>query len=325
MNPKELAKKVLSGHKKSLAKAMTLVCSHLEKDKKEAKILLEEVLKNSKPSYRIGVSGIGGVGKSTFIESLGAYLLKTNENIKLGVLTVDPSSPEHGGSVLADSVRMETLVSSDRVFIRSVSNKASSGGLNHEALELVLLLEGAGCDYVLIESVGIGQSDDSISLLSDTSIQLQMPASGDSMQALKKGALERADILVINKNDGLLKKEAEKTALFYKGAQHLLDASKKRDHPPVLLVSSLEKSGFDDLWEEIEKHKKEQEKTGLLKEKRTQKSLEAFDENILYALREVLFEDEKFLELRQKMIKNLEERKTSPLLAGRELVREIFS
>ena len=319
----ELAKKLLSGDKKALAKAMTLVSSHLDKDKKEAKKLVEEVLKNSKSSYRIGVSGIGGVGKSSFIEALGSYLLEQDKDLKLGVLTIDPASPEHGGSVLADSVRMPRLAGEERVFIRSLSNKAFSGGLSPEAWELVSLLEGSGCDLVFIESVGTGQSDDKISLLADTSILLQMPASGDGMQAMKKGSLETADILVIHKNDGLLKKEAEKAALLYRQTQSLLESIHKRNTPPVILVSSNERTGLKDLWEAVSLQKKQKENSKELETERSQKSVKAFEEAMVLLLKEELLRNKKFLKLREEIEEDLKKRKVTPLLGARELLNKI--
>ena len=321
---KILAKKLIDGDRKSLAKAMTLVCSHLEKDKKESKILIETVLKVSKPSYKIGVSGIGGVGKSSFIEVLGQKILDENKNLKLGVLTIDPSSPENGGSVLADSVRMPNLVQNERAFIRSVSNKSSSGGLSQEAWELVLLFEGAGCDYVIIESVGTGQSDDLISLLCDLSILLQMPASGDNMQAIKKGSVEKADILVIHKNDGILKKEAEKAALLYKQTQHLLEAMKKRDHPPVLLVSSVEETGFEELLFSVKRLESEQTSSGELDRERQKDCLKAFDHSIETVLRERLQKDENLIKIKDNISKDLFQRKTSPILAARAFLDRVL-
>lgn len=323
-DPKALAQKILSGDKQALAQGMTLVCSHLERDKAASEILLKEVLKSSKSSYRIGVSGIGGVGKSSFIEVFGKKLLEENRSLKLGVLTIDPSSPEHGGSVLADSVRMPDLVGEERVFIRSVSNKNTTGGLNQEAWEMVLLLEGAGCDVVIIESVGTGQSDDLISLLTDLSILLQMPASGDGMQAIKKGSVEKADILVIHKNDGVLKKEAEKSAMLYKQTQHLLESVRKRQHPPVLLVSSQEKTGFDELLLSLNSLKAEQIKTGLLKNERAEKLETAFEVCLAHSFNQYVEDNKDLNKRKQALIGELLCRKTSPLLGAREFLQKLL-
>lgn len=324
MTIKELAEKILSGEKKSLAKAMTLICSHLESDKEKARQLIPLVLKKSKSAYRIGISGIGGVGKSTFIEALGSFLIESDNEVKLGVLTIDPSSPENGGSILADSVRMSSLVANERVFLRAASNNTELGGLNREAYELIALLEGAGCDYIFIESVGAGQSDDRISFLCDLSLLLQMPASGDGMQALKKGSIEKADILVIHKNDGLLKKEAGKSALLYKQREQLLHSTSGHKETPVLLVSSVEKTGFEELWQMIRQMKNKQAGEGSLTQKRSLQLKEIFKDQIVKEFSDLLDKKEGFSKERLSLEKLLEKRETSPLLAAREFLKRIL-
>lgn len=323
MTTKEMAEKILSGDKKTLAKAMTLICSHLDKDKEITMRLLPLILEHSTPAYRIGVSGIGGVGKSTFIEALGSSILESNPNIKLGILTIDPSSPNSGGSILADSVRMNKLVSSERVFLRAASNNTELGGLNREAYELVTLLEGAGCHYIMIETVGSGQSDDRINLLSDLSILLQMPASGDSMQALKKGSIENADLLVIHKNDGLLKKEASKASLLYKQREQLIHSTSGQKETPVFLVSSVERTGLKELWEKIEKIQKNQTKEKSLEQKRKSQRKELFEDQVVAEFREILRNSQTLSKDKKYLEKLLDDRKTSPLLAARSLLMNL--
>ena len=323
MTTKEMAERIFSGDKKTLAKAMTLICSHLDNDKEIAKRLLPIILEKSTPAYRIGISGIGGVGKSTFIEALGSSILESDPNIKLGVLTIDPSSPKTGGSILADSVRMNKLVSSDRVFLRAASNNTQLGGLNREAYELVTLLEAAGCHYIMIETVGSGQSDDRINLLSDLSILLQMPASGDSMQALKKGSIENADLLVIHKNDGLLKKEASKASLLYKQREQLIHSTSGHKETPVFLVSSVEKTGLKELWAKIEKIQKKQIKEHLLEQKRKSQRKELFEEQVVAEFRELLRDSKTLSKDKKHLEKLLDEKKTSPLLAARSLLMNL--
>lgn len=324
MSQSQMIQNILKGDKKSLAKAMTLVCSHLEEDKIQAQALLEELLTARKSSYRIGVSGIGGVGKSTFIEALGSFLIRKEKSLKLGILAIDPSSPKGGGSILADFVRMESLVSSDRVFIRSVSNSGLSGGLNHQAQELVFLLEAAGCDYIIIESVGSGQADTDISNLCDAFVNLQMPASGDAMQAIKKGGVELSDFIVIHKNDGLLKEEAQKAESLYKQAHSLQKISQDRKLPQVVLVSSLECTGINKLWDLILEHKSVQAQEGNLEKKRSEQIFEIFKAQIALVFRDAFLKDKKFSKLIEKSKIDLESKQTTPLLAARKLVHSVL-
>ena len=186
------------------------------------------------------------------------------------------------------------------------------------------MLEAAGYEWIILESVGAGQSDDEIAHLSDIYINLQMPASGDAIQAIKKGSCELADLIIIHKNDGVLQHDAERTKSYYKQAQSLQQAVKKQEIPDVLLVSSLEKTGFNDLWQSLLKKKEKQEDTGALTGKRAQQSQELFKEQLGYVFQTEFFRNQGFQGLLLKAQEALLSEETSPLLAARFVVKELL-
>lgn len=238
-------KQILSGNRRALAQAITLVESDKPKDRHQAHLLLESLLAHRKPALRIGISGPPGVGKSTLIESLGGHLLKHVQ--KLAILSIDPSSSISGGSLLGDKIRMQRLAQDDRVFIRSSPARGHLGGISKHTKEAILVCEAAGFDIILIETVGIGQSESDIASLVDILILVFSPTAGDELQGLKKGLLELADLILINKSEGDLKKQANITLEAYKGAFRLMGR-----HTPILCVSALENTGFDAVWEKIQ-------------------------------------------------------------------------
>ena len=325
MTIESLVKKIKEGDKSSLAKSITLVCSHLKKDEKQTELLLKKILKVKKNSYRIGISGIGGVGKSTFVGVLGKFILEQNSQSKIAVLTIDPSSPKGGGSILGDGVRMGELSSDERAFVRSLANQGLSGGVTHQVQEILCLLEAAGYDYILVESVGAGQSDSSIAYLCDAFIHLQMPASGDAVQAIKKGSGELADFIVVHKNDGILKHDAERTKVFYEQAHSLQKLTRQQNLPEVLLVSSIEKTGIKELWNLVLKKKSLDSKQGFLEKRREEQLFKIFKEQVASVFQKEIFNCQKFSKDLGKIREDLVKQKTSPLLAARELVDKALS
>lgn len=245
-----------------IAKAITLLESTRKEDRKKSIDLLSRLLKEKKPktTMRIGISGIPGVGKSTFLESLGSYILNKDAKMKIAILSIDPTSPLEGGSILADRIRMETLSKSANVFIRPSPNTGIHGGVSRRTRESILLLESAGYDIIFIETVGVGQSEFHIASLVDLFLLLQMPSTGDDWQAMKKGILELADLVIVNKTDGALEKEAK--ALRKTLELSLPKESQKGNKLKVLCTSAKLKTGFDTVWEEISAYfSKEREKT----------------------------------------------------------------
>ena len=236
---------ILDGNRRALAKAITLVESHLPEHIEQAQLLLDQVLPHTGNSIRIGISGVPGVGKSTFIEAFGLHLISQGK--KVAVLAVDPSSPLAGGSILGDKTRMEYLARDERAFIRPSPTSGSLGGVANKTRESILLVEAAGYDVVLVETVGVGQSEYEVAGMVDFFTVLMLPNAGDELQGIKKGILELADALLINKADGDSINLAEMTKRHYENAFHLLRQTSFWT-PQVKTISSLENTRVDSVW-----------------------------------------------------------------------------
>lgn len=247
-SPKNLLDGVLQGNRRSLAKAITLIESDKLEDRVKAEELLKSVMTRSGSSIRIGISGPPGVGKSTFIEAFGKLIAEQGKSV--AVLAIDPTSPVTGGSILGDKTRMEELVRFDKAFIRPSPSRGSLGGVSRRTREAILICEAAGFDFVLIETVGVGQSEITVSTMVDVFVILQLPNAGDELQGIKKGILEKADIIVITKADGEQKKFAERTKLEQQRALNLV-RSNSEWIPPILTISALERHGLQDVQEAV--------------------------------------------------------------------------
>lgn len=237
--------KLTSGDRRTLAKAITLVESKLESHREEAQGILEQVLPHSGQSIRIGITGVPGVGKSTFIEAFGLYLIEQGKRV--AVLAVDPSSPVAGGSILGDKTRMEQLSRRDEAFIRPSPAEGNLGGVAQKTRETMLLCEAAGYDVVLVETVGVGQSEFQVAGMVDFFMVLMLPGGGDELQGIKKGIMELADALVINKADGDSESLATMTQRQYTSAMNLLRHNTFWT-PQVLTCSALEMKNIDTVW-----------------------------------------------------------------------------
>lgn len=236
---------LLAGNRRALAKAITLIESKRDEDRLKSQHLLEEVLPHTGNSIRVGITGVPGVGKSTFIESFGMYLLSQGK--KVAVLAVDPSSPIAGGSILGDKTRMELLSREDNAFIRPSPSECALGGVALKTRETMLLCEAAGYDVILVETVGVGQSEYEVASMVDFFMVLMMPNAGDELQGIKKGIMELADALVINKCDGESVNLARRTRSQYQSAINLLHYTSFWT-PKVLMASAVEKVGMDVIW-----------------------------------------------------------------------------
>lgn len=295
----ELIKNIRSGSKAALAKAITLIESSLDKDRKLAVALLKQLhLGKNKNSLRIGISGIPGVGKSTFIEALGSYILKENPKAHLAILTVDPSSPFEGGSILADRLRMTELSRHPQVFIRPSPTSGSLGGLALRTRESMLLLEATNFDFIFIETVGVGQTEFHVASLVDMFLLLQMPSTGDEWQAMKKGILELADMILINKADGHLITEA---ARLKKILQMSLHVSKQN----ILTCSALEQTGMKDIWESLISTIKTRKEKNEFNKKREEQNMFWFEEELLALFKTSLHKNEALKTYLDSFKKNL--------------------
>jgi len=252
-DPRTLADAVVAGDRRALARAITLVESSRRDHRDTAAALIERLLPHTGRAIRLGISGAPGVGKSTFIEAFGLHLLGLER--RPAVLAIDPSSPLTGGSILGDKTRMERLGREPRAFIRPSPSGGTLGGVARRTREAALVCEAAGHDVVVIETVGVGQSETAVAGMVDMFILLLPPAGGDELQGIKKGIVELADLLIVNKADGDLVAAAGRAAAEYTAAIQLLRRQQEDWTPPVLQVSALEARGLDAVWNTIERYR----------------------------------------------------------------------
>lgn len=261
---------IINGDRRALAKGITLIESTRAEDRVLAQDLLHGLLPQTGKSIRVGITGVPGVGKSTFIEALGLYLIEQGHRV--AVLAVDPSSPVAGGSILGDKTRMELLSRNDGAFIRPSPAGAALGGVAQKTRESMLLCEAAGYDVILVETVGVGQSEHQVARMVDFFLVLMLPGGGDELQGIKKGIIELADAIVINKADGDSEAIARLTKQHYSSALSLL-SHEAHWSPEVLTCSALHKRGVDAVWTMVEAFKDASLNAGALEARRAKQNL----------------------------------------------------
>nr|WP_321254388.1 methylmalonyl Co-A mutase-associated GTPase MeaB [uncultured Ruegeria sp.] len=284
MNTAELGDRILQGDRRALARAITLVESRRADHRAQAAELLSHLATADRQSLRIGLSGTPGVGKSTFIESFGMML--TEQGLRVAVLAVDPSSARSGGSILGDKTRMERLSREKNAFIRPSPSQSHLGGVARRTREAIALCEAAGFDVVLIETVGVGQSETVVSEMSDLFLLLLAPAGGDELQGVKRGIMEMADMILVNKADGDLKATATRTCADYAGALRLL---RKRPQDPegfpkAMTVSAVEEHGLEQAWDEMQSLTQWRRDNGHWHANRAAQARFWFDQEVRHAL-----------------------------------------
>ena len=262
----ELIKGVLKGDRTSLGKALTLVESNRSDDRELVESLLAQISSKLGEAHRIGITGVPGVGKSTFIEAMGSKLIESGH--KVAVLAVDPTSSVSGGSILGDKTRMTRLANDPNAFVRPSPSSGTLGGVTRTTRESMALLECAGYDIVMVETVGIGQSETVVAEMVDIFLVLMLPGAGDELQGIKKGVLELADMIAVNKTDGENKAKAFEAAKDYISALRLTQPATSNWTPPVVNCSSLTGEGLDEVWEKITDHRKILENSGEWSERR---------------------------------------------------------
>jgi LAO/AO transport system kinase len=250
---KTIADDLRSGHRAALARAITLIESRRSDHQAAARELVQALLLQTGKAIRVGITGSPGVGKSTTIDALGMFLIERGH--KVAVLAVDPSSARTGGSILGDKTRMARLSASDNAYIRPSPASGTLGGVAAKTREAMLLCEAAGFDVVLVETVGIGQSETAVCDMTDFFLALMLPGAGDELQGIKKGLVELADMIAVNKADGDNIKRANLAAGEYRGALHILSPRSEHWHPPVLTYSALTGAGIDTIWQKILDHR----------------------------------------------------------------------
>lgn len=266
-----LAQAILAGERAALARGITLVESKRADHRDKARALIQAVMPHTGNAIRIGMTGVPGVGKSTTIDTFGSMLIEDGH--RLAVLAVDPSSTRTGGSILGDKTRMARLATSNKAYIRPSPSAGTLGGVTAKSRETILLCEAAGYDVVLVETVGIGQSETAVAEMVDVFVVLMLPGAGDELQGIKKGVLEIADIITINKADGENAAAARQAAAHYRAALDILAPTSTVWKPPVLTQSGLEGDGLETLWTTIKDHRAKHQAAGLFAKRRTDQNL----------------------------------------------------
>ena len=267
-----------AGDRLILSKAITLCESQLPEDELLASLLIEETLGQSEHSFRIGITGIPGVGKSTFIEAFGLYLIQQGH--KLAVLSVDPTSSLNHGSILGDKTRMNELSLNRNAYIRPSPAGKQLGGIAEKTRENILLCEAAGFNVILIETVGVGQSETAVKHLSDFMILLMISGAGDELQGIKRGLMELADMVLINKSDGNNLKASKQTKTLIKQALHYFPANTNQWEIPVETISSIDQTGIDNVWKLIERYQKITKTNHYFESNRNKQNLKWFQEGL---------------------------------------------
>jgi LAO/AO transport system kinase len=263
---------VLAGSRATIARAITLVESARPEHREAAQQLLMELLEHAGGAHRVGISGVPGVGKSTFIEELGTRL--TAEGHRVAVLAVDPSSTRTRGSILGDKTRMARLAVDDNAFIRPSPTAGTLGGVARATRESIVLMEAAGYDVVLVETVGVGQSEVAVAAMVDTFLLLTIARTGDSLQGIKKGILEIADVIAVNKADGEHARPARAAARELSGALRMMASTSPWWRAPVLACSGQSGAGLDDVWAAVTRHRAILDEHGELPRKRATQQVE---------------------------------------------------
>ena len=314
---------ITSGNRMILSRAITLIESNLPEDKQLAQDVLESILPNTGNAIRIGITGVPGVGKSTFIETFGKYL--TSLNKKIAVLVVDPSSQLTKGSILGDKTRMEELAHEPMAYIRPSPTGASLGGVTHKTRETMLLCEAAGFEVVIIETVGVGQSETYVHGMVDFFLLLMLAGAGDELQGIKKGIMEMADLIAITKADSGNELQANFAKNEYESALHTFPPDGSGWFPEVVVCSATEKKGIAEIWELVEKHREMLSKNGKFAENRQNQNLTWMHDFIKQSLEQNFYTNQNVSTKIKDIQKSVSEGQKLPIHAGLELLDVFYT
>ncbi|MCU0356794.1 MAG: methylmalonyl Co-A mutase-associated GTPase MeaB [Cyclobacteriaceae bacterium] len=314
---------IRNGDRVILAKAITVAESYLPADYGLMEQILDAILPQTGKSLRIGITGVPGVGKSTFIETFGNFLIN-HFRYKIAILTVDPSSQITHGSILGDKTRMEELSRNPNAFIRPSASGEALGGITHRTRESILLCEAAGFDVILVETVGIGQSETAVKNTVDAFLLLMLAGAGDELQGIKKGIIEMADLIAITKADGDNTKKARAAQLEYQHALHFLRADESGWRAKVLTCSAVSKTGIDTIWENLQQYLQVQHDTGHHTLKRQRQEVQWFHECLDSMVKRKLTEYSSLSELLADCEKQVREKSMSAPKAARIVLNEFF-
>lgn len=317
-SPGDLSALVRSGDRSGLARAITLVESTRADHRAQAQQLLLDIAPHVGDAFRVGITGVPGVGKSTTIEALGMYLIEQGHRV--AVLAVDPSSTRTGGSILGDKTRMGRLSVHPDAYIRPSPTSGTLGGVARATRETVVLLEAAGFDVVLIETVGVGQSEVTVANMVDTFVFLTLARTGDQLQGIKKGVLELADVVVVNKADGEHTMEAKRAARELSGALRLIYPHDTLWRPPVLTMSALENVGVSEMWEAVQHHRAVLTEAGEFEAKRRRQQVEWMWAMVRDAVLDRLLSSPGVREQRADIEQQVREGTLTPVLAAEQIL-----
>lgn len=317
-DPQYYVQGVLECNRRVLAKTITLIESSLPAHQELARTIIDLLILYSGKAVRLGITGVPGVGKSTFIESLGTMLVKKGHRV--AVLAVDPSSKRSGGSVLADKTRMEKLAIEEKAFIRPSPSSGILGGVARKTRETMIVCEAAGFDVMIVETVGVGQSETTVSSMVDFFLVLMIAGAGDELQGIKKGVLELADAAAVNKADGDNVEKAEFARKQYETALHFLAPSSPNWTPPVLTCSALEMIDIDLIWETVLDHRKKFLATGELEANRKKQAVDWMWSLVKEGLKEQFYKNAEIKKMLPGILKDVANGTISSTVAANRLL-----
>ncbi|MEC7771421.1 MAG: methylmalonyl Co-A mutase-associated GTPase MeaB [Bacteroidota bacterium] len=316
-----LAKGIFDGNKAMLAKAITLLESTRTAHFKKANAVIEKCLSRPTDSIRVGITGVPGVGKSSFIETLGKTL--TDQGNKVAVLAVDPTSSLSKGSILGDKTRMETLAKDPNAFIRPSPSGTSLGGVAQKTRESIMLCEAAGYNVILVETVGVGQSEIAVHSMVDFFLLLKLSGAGDELQGIKRGIMEMADAIAINKADGSNLEHAKLAVTEFSRALHLYPPKANGWTPKVMQCSALEKTGIAEIWEMVQQFVEHNKENGFFEKNRQQQNKNWFLQTVDEYIKQFFHQKETFKTEQAKLLREIEGNKISPFYAAKILLDKI--
>lgn len=320
---KEYKEGILSGNRMLLSRAITLIESTKHEHQELAQEIIEACLPHSGNSVRIGITGVPGVGKSTFIEAFGNYVISEKDRT-LAVLAVDPSSSKTRGSILGDKTRMETLSNNPKAYIRPTPTSGSLGGVAKSTRETITLCEAAGFDTILIETVGVGQSETAVHSMADFFLLLMLAGAGDELQGIKRGIMEMADSIVINKADSGNEESAKRAMAEYKNALHLFPPTESGWIPKVTTCSAFHNKGIPEVWEIVDEYIRHTKAKGYFEQQRKEQANYWLNESINQELHHAFYNDPKLKSQLETYRKQVQDGKISSYKAARDLMKEFL-
>jgi len=310
---------ILNGDRSVLARAITLIESRKAQNRKQAEDIIEECLPHSGNSFRLGITGVPGVGKSSFIESFGTQIIQNDH--KLAVLAIDPSSEKSRGSILGDKTRMEKLSNNENAFIRPSPASDALGGVARKTRESIILCEAAGYDYIIVETVGVGQSETAVHSMVDFFLLLLLPGAGDELQGIKRGIVEMADMIAINKADGDKIDAAKQAKIEYKNALHLYPPNEKGWDVPVNLCSALYGDGISEIIEQLDHYSKSMKEKALFDKLREKQNQYWLIESLNESLQIEFYNHPEIVKRLTEYRSEVSSGKISPFKAAEELIK----